>query len=257
MNNLKLITAFYTLSRKEFVRILRIWPQSLIPPATTAALYFLIFGTIIGGRVGEIHGFSYMAYILPGMIMNYVITNAFSNTSFSFFAAKFNHSIEEMLVSPMPNWIIILGHVNGGVLRGVLVGGLVFAISLPFIIINPAHPIFTMLVLILSAILFSLLGLINGLIANSFDDVSWIPSFIITPLTYLGGVFYAIESLPPVWQSLSHFNPIFYIVSAFRFGILGYSNIDPYTALLYLTIFNIISYAVAWRMMHIGTGIKQ
>jgi len=257
MSNHKTIVALGTILRKEMSRIFRIWPQSLIPPVVSVVLYLIIFGSVIGARIGEIGGVPYMDYIIPGLIMNIVIANSFSNTAHSFFLAKFNHSIEEMLVSPMPHWLIIMGYVGGGVIRGLLVGIFTMIAALSFTAINPVHPMFTLAVFILTSILFASLGFINGLFANSFDDTSWVASFILTPLSYLGGVFYSIESLPPLWQKVSLFNPILHIVNAFRFGMIGYSNINPYMALASLAILSVGSYCLACHMMRLGVGIKQ
>jgi ABC-2 type transport system permease protein len=249
MNASQLFIAFYTLVRKEFTRVLRIWPQTILPPAITAGLYFLIFGTVIGDRIGLIHGFPYIEFIVPGIVMSSLINSSFMNTSFSFYSSKFNHSIEEIQVSPMPNHLIIWGYVSGGILRGVLVGAMVFAISAFFTHVLPAHPMFCILTAMLSSTLFSMLGLINGMLANNFDDVSWIPSFIITPLTYLGGVFYSIESLPTIWQQISLFNPIVYIVSAFRFSILGNWTANSYLSIVCILLLNAILYVMTLKIM--------
>lgn len=249
MNAYQLFIAFYTLARKEFTRVLRILPQTILPPAITAGLYFLIFGTVIGSRIGLIHGFPYIEFIVPGIVMSSLINSSFMNTSFSFYSSKFNHSIEEIQVSPMPHHLIILGYISGGILRGMLVGTMVFAISVFFTHISPAHPIFCIITAILSSTLFSMLGLINGMLANNFDDVSWIPSFVITPLTYLGGVFYSIESLPAIWQEISMFNPIVYIVSAFRYSILGDSTTNNYLSILCIVLLNVILYVMTLKIM--------
>lgn len=257
MNNKQIIISLWTITRKEVGRIFRIWPQTIVPPIITSALYFVVFGAIVGRKVGEVHGFPYIVYIIPGVIMNIVIINSFSNTASSFFLAKFNHSIEELIVSPMPNWVIILGYMFGSVVRGVIIGSLVLFISFLFVSFRPANLGFTIGVFFLSAGLFASLGFLNALWADKFDDISWIPSFIITPLTYLGGVFYSIDILPALWQQISFLNPILYVVNAFRFGMIGYSSVDPYKAVLCLVMLNIISYAVNLWLMNIGFRIKQ
>lgn len=224
-------TAFLTLIRKEVRRFLRIWVQTLIPPAITMTLYFVIFGSLIGSRIGQMAGHDYMAFVIPGLIMMAVINNAFSNVASSFYSAKFNNSIEELLVSPMPNYVILLGYVCGGALRGLAVGVIVLVLSL-FFTTPPIYSVaLTLMIVVLSALLFSMAGLINGIYANSFDDISVIPTFVLTPLTYLGGVFYSIDLLPSFWQTVSLVNPIFYLVNAFRFGMLGVSDVNIVVAL--------------------------
>ena len=213
--------AYSTLVRREVTRFTRIWVQTLIPPVITMSLYFLIFGGLIGSRIGSMGGHHYMSFVVPGLIMMAVINNSYANVSSSFFGAKFNNSIEEMLVSPCPNIIILLGFVSGGVLRGMIVGLFVTVLASIFADL-PFHSIpLTMLVVILSAMLFSVAGFINAVYANSFDDISMVPTFVLTPLTYLGGVFYTIDMLPHFWRAVSQFNPILYMVSTFRYGILG------------------------------------
>ena len=239
MNIQAMLIALYTIIYKEVSRIIRIWPQTLIPPVITMLLYFIIFGKIIGRHIDLINGVSYMAYILPGLIMNAVIVNSFGNTVSSFFSAKMHHSIEEMIVSPMPNWLIIMGYVIGGMIRGILVGLFVVTISYLFVDITPIHLFFTLAVILLSSMLFATLGIINALFAKTYDDISWIPTFVLTPLIYLGGVFYPITVLSEFWQNLSLFNPILYIVNAFRYGILEISSVNPNIALLSIFILNI------------------
>ena len=220
------LVAVKTIIRKEIVRVLRIWIQTIVPPAITMTLYFVIFGNLIGKRIGSMDGFDYMQYIAPGLIMMSVITNSYGNVVSSFFGAKFTRHIEEMLVAPMSNASIIIGHVAGGVLRGLLVGTLVTVIALFFTHLDIAHPFIMISVVLLSSIVFSLAGFINAIFATKFDDISIVPTFVLTPLTYLGGVFYTISLLPPFWQSVSKANPILYMVNAFRYGILGKSDID-------------------------------
>ena len=257
MTNKSMLIALYTILRKEFLRILRIWPQTLLPPIISMTLYFVIFGKIIGKNIDLNQGISYISYIIPGLIMNAVIINSFGNTVSSFFQAKTSHSIEEMMVSPMPNWLIISGYVAGGMIRGLLIGILVLFVAYFFDQTNPVHLLFTIIIIICSSMLFSILGIINALLSHSYDDISWIPTFVLTPLTYLGGVFYPIEALPAFWQELSLFNPILYIVNAFRYGILEVSSIDPYIALYSLIAFNIIAFTVTKKMMDLGIGIRK
>lgn len=257
MNISAMLTALYTIIRKEMIRVLRIWPQTLIPPVITIMLYFIIFGKVIGGNIKLIDGISYIKYIIPGLIMNAVLINSYANTVSSFFNARLYHSVEEMIVSPMPNWLIITGYVIGGMTRGLLVGMLVVIVAYFFEDINPLHLVFTIIVIICSAILFSSLGFINALLARNYDDTSWVLNFVLTPLIYLGGVFYPITILPEFWQNLSLFNPILYIVNAFRYGILEISSVDPYMALMALLSLNIIVFVSALKMMNRGIGIKK
>jgi ABC-2 type transport system permease protein len=249
--------ALTTLVRKEYTRIVRIWIQTLVPPAITMTLYFVIFGNLIGRRIGEMGGFSYMAYIAPGLIMMSVITNAYGNVVSSFFGAKFARHIEEMLVSPMPNSLIIIGHVAGGVVRGLLVGALVTLIALFFTDLRPEHPFITISVVFLTAVVFSLAGFINAVYAKKFDDISIIPTFVLTPLTYLGGVFYSINLLPDFWQTVSLANPILYMVNAFRYGILGVSDIGIGVAYAIIFAFIAALYLFAWNLLRVGHGIRE
>ncbi len=219
------LTALYTIVRREVNRILRIWGQTLVPPAITMTLYFLIFGSLIGSRIGQMGGHSYMDFIVPGLVMMSVIQNAYGNISSSFFGAKFGRHVEELLVSPMPNWVILLGYVLGGVLRGLMVGAIVLVIAMFFTRVSIPHPLVTFASVLLAAVVFSLAGFVNAVYAKKFDDIAIIPTFVLTPLTYLGGVFYAVEALPGWAQTLTLANPIVYMVSAFRHGLLGSSGI--------------------------------
>ena len=250
-------TAFKSLISKEINRFTRIWVQTLVPPAITMTLYFIIFGNLIGSRIGEMSGFSYMEYIVPGLIMMSVITNSYSNVASSFFSAKFQKNIEELLVAPVPNYIIIAGFVGGGVVRGLLVGALVTCVSLFFVDIQIAHLGVIMLTVLMTSIVFSLGGLINAIFARTFDDISIIPTFILTPLTYLGGVFYSINLLPEFWQGVSKLNPIVYMVNAFRYGFLGVSDVGIGTAFTVLIAFIIALYAIALRLISKGTGLRS
>lgn len=256
--NLKLnAVAIQTLVRKEVVRVLRIWIQTIVPPAITMTLYFIIFGNLIGRRIGTMDGFDYMSYIAPGLIMMSVITNSYGNVVSSFFGAKFARHIEEMLVSPMSNAAIVIGHVSGGLIRGLFVGLLVTAIALFFTKLEVQHPLVTVSIVVLSSIVFSLAGFINAIFAKKFDDISIVPTFILTPLIYLGGVFYSISLLPEFWQNVSKANPVLYMVNAFRYGILGRSDIDISHAYIMLFVFMITLFMVAVTLMNRGIGIRE
>ena len=243
------LVAVRTVIRKEMNRVLRIWIQTIVPPAITMTLYFIIFGNLIGRRIGSMDGFDYMQYIAPGLIMMSVITNSYGNVVSSFFGAKFTGYIEEMLVSPMSNVSIIIGHVAGGVLRGMLVGILVTIIALFFTRLEIAHPFIMISVVLLSSIVFSLAGFINAVFAKKFDDISIVPTFVLTPLTYLGGVFYSINLLPSFWANLSLANPILYMVNGFRYGILGVSDINIWQAYGMLAVFVVLGFSVSLYLM--------
>lgn len=249
--------ALKTIVTKEIRRFMRIWQQTLVPPAITMTLYFIIFGNLIGSRIGEMGGVDYMAFIVPGLIMMSVITNAYGNVASSFFSNKFQRSVEEMMVAPVHPGTILLGFVAGGVARGVLVGLIVTLLSLYFTQLQ-IHNIFVVVaVILLSAVLFSLGGFINAIFANKFDDISIIPTFVITPLTYLGGVFYSIGLLPEFWQSVSMFNPILYMVNTFRYGILGVSDVDLLTSFIMLFVFIIVAALYCIWLMRRGVGMRQ
>jgi ABC-2 type transport system permease protein len=251
------LVAMKTIVRKEMIRVLRIWVQTIVPPAITMTLYFIIFGNLIGRRIGTMDGFDYMQYIAPGLIMMSVITNSYGNVVSSFFGAKFGRHVEEMLVSPMANSTIIIGHVAGGVLRGLLVGGLVTVVALFFTKLEVRHPLVTVSIVLLSSIVFSLAGFINAVYARKFDDISIIPTFVLTPLTYLGGVFYSISLLPEFWQKVSLANPILYMVNAFRYGILGTSDIGIGKAYAILVLFVVVLFVACQQLMRRGVGIRE
>ena len=251
------LIALQTILIKETLRFLRIWIQTLLPPAVTMALYFIIFGKLIGSQLGPVNGLSYMQFIAPGLIMLAVITNAYSNVVSSFFSAKFQRHIEEMLVSPLPNTIIVLGFVGGGVARGLAVGSVVTVVSLFFTDLHWEHPFIILAVMILTSTLFALGGLINGIFARSFDDISIIPTFVLTPLIYLGGIFYSVKMLPPFWQDVSLLNPILYMINAFRFGILGVSDVNIYVAFAIILLFIAVLFGVSLWLLHCGTGIRS
>ncbi|MGR5193774.1 ABC transporter permease [Vibrio sp. WZ-1] len=250
-------TAFCSLLTKEINRFTRIWVQTLVPPAITMTLYFIIFGSLIGSRIGEMNGFSYMEYIVPGLIMMSVITNSYSNVASSFFSSKFQRNIEELLVAPVPNYIIILGFVMGGVVRGLLVGTIVTFVSLFFVDLQVDHWGIIIATVFMTSVVFSLGGLINAVYARTFDDISIIPTFVLTPLTYLGGVFYSINLLPEFWQGVSKLNPIVYMVNAFRYGFLGVSDVGIVTSFSVLTVFVVALYAVAHYLITKGIGLRS
>lgn len=249
--------AFKTLIAKEFIRIIRIWLQTVVPPAITMSLYFVIFGSLIGRRIGPMDGFDYMQYIAPGLIMMSVITNSYGNVVSSFFGAKFARHVEEMIVSPMSNATIILGHVAGGVIRGLLVGGLVTFVALAFTHLDVVHPFITISIVLLSSVVFSLAGFINAVFAKKFDDIAIVPTFVLTPLTYLGGVFYSISLLPELWQKVSLFNPILYMVNAFRYGILGITDIEIVHAYLIVGVFVVVLFTLSLLLLRHGVGIRE
>ncbi|MBL4584324.1 MAG: ABC transporter permease [Pseudomonadales bacterium] len=249
--------AFNTILSREIRRYMRIWLQTLLPPAITTGLYFVIFGNLIGSRIGEMGGFDYMEYIVPGLIMMAVITNSYANVVASFYNTKFQRHIEEMLVSPLPNYIILVGYILGGVSRGIIVGIIVTIMSLFFTDLSVDNIPITITVVFLTAILFSIFGFINAVFANSFDDISIVPTFILTPLTYLGGVFYSINMLPDFWRSVSMANPILYMVNTFRYGILGVSDINVTWAFIAIIVFIVGFFMFALHLLNSGRGIRS
>jgi ABC-2 type transport system permease protein len=249
--------ALLTILRREVNRILRIWAQTLVPPAITMTLYFLIFGKLIGGRIGEMDGIAYIDFIVPGLVMMSVITNSYGNIVSSFFGAKFGKHVEEMLVSPMPSWVILAGYVGGGVLRGLMVGAIVLLIAMAFTDVRLAHPLVTLSSVLLTAVVFSLAGFINATFARKFDDIAIVPTFILTPLSYLGGVFYSISMLPPVWETVSRANPILYMVNAFRYGVLGVSDIPLTTAYAVMLVAAVVLGAIAMTLLRRGIGLRS
>lgn len=249
--------AFETIVIREIRRFGRIWLQTLVPPAVTIGLYFVIFGNLVGSRIGEMGGFKYMEFIVPGLIMMAVIQNSYSNVVSSFFSHKFQNSVEELLVSPVPNYIILSGFVVGGMARGLAVGAIVTLMSLFFANLEIQNLFITIAVVLLTSIVFSLAGFINALFANTFDDISIIPTFVLTPLIYLGGVFYSVELLPPFWKFVSALNPIFYMVNTFRYGILGASDVDITRAFFILCFFIVILFASCIFLLRKGTGLRS
>lgn len=250
--------SLYTLVRRDFIRILRIWPQTLLPSIITSVLYFLIFGSFLGSRIGDVNGVPYISFVIPGLIMLAVITNSYSNVAFVMFTSKFfNRTIDEILVSPTPPSIIVVGLILGGIVRGVIVGFLVLIVSLFFSKLTVASLIVLITFLILTSLAISLGGLINGVYAKSIDGVNIIPTFVLTPLVYLGGVFYSTDSLSGIWQTLTQFNPIFYIINGFRYGFLGFSDVSVHVSYFVLLGINILLATIAWYLIKTGLGLKQ
>ncbi len=250
------LISLFTISRRETTRIFRIWVQTLVPPVITMTLYFIVFGTFIGSQLSGIKGYEYMAFIAPGLIMMSIITNSYTNTVSSFFSTKFQKNIEELLVSPTPSWVIVLGFVSGGMIRGLSVGFLVSIVSLVFIRLTVHSVVYIVLFALLTSFVFALAGMINGIFAKKFDDISIIPTFVITPLTYLGGVFYSITLLPEFWRLLSKANPIIYMIDGFRYGFLGISDMSVFTGLGMLIVFAVVLFGVNLYLLEKGTGIR-
>ena len=248
--------ALLTLMRKEIRRYIRIWSQTLLPSAITMSLYFLIFGSLIGSRIGEMGGVSYMEFVVPGLIMMAIVTNSYANVVSSFFGSKFNNSIEELLVSPTPNHIILLGFVSGGVSRGMLVAVIVTIVASLFVEMNIHSYTVVVAVVVLTSILFSLCGLINAVFANTFDDINIVPAFVLTPLTYLGGVFYSLELLPQFWAAVSQANPLVYVVNAFRFGMMGVSDVSVGFAFAMIGAFTLVAYLYAAHLLRTGRRLR-
>jgi ABC-2 type transport system permease protein len=251
------LVALQTIVYREVRRFMRIWPQTLLPPAITMALYFVIFGNLIGRQIGGVGQFTYMEFIVPGLIMMSVITNSYGNVVSSFYGSKFQRNIEELMVSPVSPHTILIGYVIGGVLRGLAVGLIVTLLSLFFTHLQVHHVGITMLVVLMTAAIFSMGGFINAVFARSFDDISIIPTFVLTPLTYLGGVFYSISLLPEFWQKVSMANPILHMVNAFRYGILGVSDINIGLAIGLMLLAGAVLYLVCIHLMITGRGMRQ
>ena len=249
--------ALGTIVRREVNRILRIWGQTLVPPAITMTLYFLIFGGLIGSRIGDMGGYSYMEFIVPGLVMMSVIQNSYGNISSSFFGAKFGRHVEELLVSPMPNWVILWGYVAGAVLRGLMVGAIVLLIAMCFTKVRIPHPLVTLSTVLLGATIFSLAGFVNAVYARKFDDMAIVPTFILTPLTYLGGVFYSVKLLPAWAEAATHANPIFYMVNAFRYGLLGSTDVPLWVAYALMLAFVAVLSAISLVLLRRGVGLRS
>ena len=251
------LVALGTVARREISRILRIWAQTLVPPAITMTLYFLIFGGLIGSRIGTMDGIAYMDFIVPGLVMMSIIQNSYGNIASSFFGAKFGRHVEELLVSPMPNWVILGGYVAGAVARGLAVGAIVLLIASLFTDVRMPHPLVTLSTVFLGAVIFALAGFINAVYAKKFDDVAIVPTFILTPLTYLGGVFYSVKLLPDWAEAMTHANPIFYMVNAFRYGLLGVSDVPVWIAFALMLGFVVVLTAVALWLLKRGVGLRS
>ncbi len=257
MNSKEIFTAFLTIFRKEIVRFTRIWPQTILPSVITMTLYFVIFGKFIGSQLGNINGYTYMQFIVPGLVMMAVITNSYSNVVSSFFGSKFQRSVEELLVSPTPDYIIILGYVSGGTARGITVGLAVTITSLFFEPLNIHNPGFTIIYIFITSFLFSLAGFMNSIFAKKFDDISIIPTFVLTPLIYLGGVFYSISLLPKFWQTISMANPVLYMINGFRFGFLGISDVNVFLGLVISMFFVVTLFLANLYLLKKGVGLKE
>ena len=256
MNPNEQFIALQTMAIRETRRFLRIWTQTLLPPVITMVLYFVIFGSLIGSRIGQMDGFNYADFVAPGLIMMAVITNSYSNVVSSFFGHKFQRHIEEILVSPTPNYIILAGFVSGGMARGLLVGLFVTITSIFFTDFQIQHPLIVIVTVLLTSALFSVAGLINAVFAKTFDDISIVPTFVLTPLTYLGGVFYSIGLLSDFWQGISKVNPILYMVNAFRYGFLGVSDINVSAALVMIFAFTLVLVGIALRLLKTGKNLR-
>jgi ABC-2 type transport system permease protein len=257
MNSQQKWVAFTTIVRREVRRFMRIWPQTLVPPVITIVLYFVIFGKLIGSRIGEMSALPYIQFVAPGLIMMSVITNSYSNVVSSFFGSKFQSNIEELLVSPTPNWIILVGYVVGGMARGLGVGLIVTLLSLYFADFTLHSLSVTLAIVLMTSLMFSLAGLINAIFANSFDDISIIPTFVLTPLIYLGGVFYSIDLLGEFWKSVSLFNPILYMVNAFRYGMVGITDIDIAWSFAMVSLFSLALFILALLLLEKGSRLRS
>ena len=251
------LISFQTIFFKELKRFLRIWLQTLFPPAITMALYFVIFGGVIGSRVGTMDGHEYVSYIAPGIIMMSIITNSYNNVVSSFFGAKFQRHIEEMLVSPTPNGIILAGYVCGGVCRGALVGVIVTGVASCFTTIEIQHLGVAITVVILTAALFALCGFINAIFAKKFDDISVVPTFILAPLTYLGGIFYSVNLLPEFWRDVSLVNPILYMVNALRYSFIGVTDVNIFFSISIMILSIIVLFFICLVCMHKSSGLRS
>ncbi len=249
--------AFMTIVRKEVKRYLRIWTQTLLPSAITMSLYFVIFGSLIGSRIGDMGGFSYMQFVVPGLIMMAIVTNSYANVVSSFFGSKFNHSVEELLVSPTPNYIILLGYVVGGISRGILVAVVVTVVSLFFTRMHIHSYLVVVAIVLMTSTLFALAGFINAVFANNFDDISIIPTFVLTPLIYLGGVFYSMDLLSDFWAGVSRLNPLVYVVNAFRYGVLGVSDVSLPLAFGMIGLFTLLAFAYSMHLLNSGTRLRE
>lgn len=249
--------SFTTIVKREARRSIRVWPQSFLPSIITTILYFIIFGRVIGAKVGMIGGFSYTQYIAPGLIMMQIITSSYSSSVSGFFAAKFQRQIQELIVSPTSAITLLFGYMMGGVVRGILIGAIVAIIALCFTHLHIYNFLVLISMVILSASLFSLAGLLNAIYAQTFDDITIVPTFILTPLTYLGGVFYSLNLLPKFWKILSLVNPIVYIINAFRYGFLGLADASIVLAFILTLFFNVILFFCTYYLIQKGSGLRE
>lgn len=250
--------SFFTIVRKDILRMLRVWPQTFLPSMVTSSLYFLIFGAFLGSRIGSVHGVPYVMFVVPGLVMLAVVTNSYANTSFVMFSSKFfGRAIDEILVSPTPAWVLVAGYVAGGLVRGIAVGILVLGISLFFTNLVVSNAFIVLLFLVLTSLVFSLAGLVNGVYATSIDGINIVPTFVLTPLVYLGGVFYSTASLPGFWGSLTRFDPVFYVINGFRYGFLGIADTPLWLSVLVLLSFALALLAAAWYLIKTGLGLRQ
>jgi len=260
MDNYRKWIAFYTMMRKDVVRIFRIWVQTFLPSVITSCLYFLIFGTVLGSRIGTMQGVPYMQFVVPGLVMMAIVTNAYANSSFTFFQSKFfARSIDELLVSPMPPWLMIAGFVSGGVIRGVLVGAIVLIVSMFFTGLQLTVTSIEVILLfaVLTSLVFALAGLVNGVYAKSIDAINIVPTFVLQPLTYLGGIFYSVHTLPAWAQYITYVNPLFYLINGFRYGFLGFADVSIWTCIGILAGLIILLSAINWYLIRSGLGLKQ
>ncbi len=252
--------AFYTMLRKDVVRMFRIWVQTFLPSVITSSLYFLVFGTVLGSRIGDMQGVDYMQFVVPGLVMLAIVTTSYANTSFTFFSSKFfMRSIDELLVSPMPPWLMIAGFVSGGIVRGVLVGALVLLVSLFFtgLTISIHSGLIILGFALLTSLVFALAGLVNGIYAKSIDGINIVPTFVLTPLVYLGGVFYSVHALPEWWQWITYSNPLFYLINGFRYGFLGITDVSLTVSVGILFAMVAALIALNWYFIRTGLGLKQ
>ena len=250
--------SFYTIVRKDTLRMFRIWPQTFLPSLVTSSLYFLIFGAFLGSKIGLVHGVPYISFVVPGLVMLAVVTNAYSNTSFVMFSSKFfGRNIDEILVSPTPPWVLVTGFVTGGLLRGGIIGVLVLIVSLFFTHLVIYNLFVIVVFLILTSLVFSLAGLVNGVYAKSIDGINIVPTFVLTPLVYLGGVFYSAQALPGFWGTLTKFDPVFYVINGFRYGFLGIADVSIWLSVSVLGVFSLLFLAIAWYLIKTGLGLRQ
>ena len=260
MTGYQLWISFYTMLRKDIVRMFRIWVQTFLPSIITSALYFSVFGTVLGSRIGEMQGVDYMPFVVPGLVMLAIVTTSYANTSFTFFSSKFfARSIDEILVSPTPPWLLVVGFAGGGVVRGVLVGALVLIVSLFFtdLSLTIHNAIIILEFAALTALVFSLAGLVNGIYAKTIDGINIIPTFVLAPLVYLGGIFYSVHTLPSWWQTITYANPLFYLVNGFRYGFLGIADIPLSISLGVLLAMAVALVAINWYFIRTGLGLRQ